>query len=247
MTHMPDSRRRQMLVLALAEALGLSASSAWAAGKPVVPLFIGNGPSSEQAPRMLAWLAAQLGLTWDLRPTPWLRAQKLAAAGEGVMYGLSRTPQREKELQFSLPVWLNHTWAIVRDGEQDRVRQYGDLAGQSVCWARGSSYGDLFTQAGLGRMAGVEAADDAGALRMVAAGRCRAALLTLETGQVERAERHPALVDLRERGLALLPAPVATTPLHFVTGHGSRWAWVIERLNPVIARSRAELERIRQG
>lgn len=245
MKQTPDSRRH-MLALAFAEALGLAAAPAWAAGKPVVPLFIGTGPS-EQAPRMLTWLAEQVGVSWDLRPTPWLRAQKLAAAGEGLMFGLGRTRQREKELQFSLPIWSNHTWAIVREGEQGGLRQYGDLADQAVCWARGSGYGDLFTQAGLGRMRGVEAADDDGALRMVGAGRCRAALITLETGQAERAARHAALADLRQRGLALLPAPMATTPLHFVTGHGSRWAWVIARINPVVTRSRAELERIRLG
>ena len=109
------------------------------------------------------------------------------------MYGLSRTPQREKVLLFSLPIWTNHTWAVVREGEQASIKRYGDLNGQVVCWARGSSYGELFSLAGLGRMDAREASDDDGALRMAGAGRCRAALITLETDDPKRALRHPGL------------------------------------------------------
>ncbi len=212
---------------------------------PLVPLFVGTGPPSDQTPQMLAWLAAQAGLGWDYRPTPWLRAQKFTAAGEGVMYGLSRTPEREKQLLFSLPIWTNHTWAVVRRGEEASIKRYGDLDGQAVCWARGSSYGELFSAAGLGRMQALEANDDDTALRMAAAGRCHAALITLETGDLTQALRHPALAGMQERGLTLVPVAMTTTSLHFATGLNSRWVWVIERLNRVIARSRAELDRLR--
>jgi len=231
-----------MLALALGQAWALPARAA-----PLVPLFVGTGPPSDQTPQMLAWVAAQAGFGWDYRPTPWLRAQKQTAAGEGVMYGLSRTPRREKELLFSLPIWTNHTWAVVRDGEQASIKRYGDLNGQVVCWARGSSYGDLFTHAGLGRMDVREATDDDGALRMAGAGRCRAALITLETDDLKRALRHPALAALQARGLALVPVPLTTSALHFATGHGSRWTWVIEKINQVVARSRSELEKMRHG
>lgn len=239
---MPALRRRQLTALALAEALALPSAAA-----PRVPLFVGTGPPSDQTPRMLAWMARQMSLGWDYRPTPWLRAQKLTAAGQGLMYGLSRTPQREQELLFSLPVWSYFTWAVVRDGQQHTVRRFGDLDGQAVCWARGSSYADLFTQAGLGRMQAREASDDDGALRMAAAGRCRAALITLESGHLRDALRHPALAALKQRGLALVPVPMAPIPLHFATGKAGQWAWVIERIDSVVARSRRELEQLRQG
>jgi ABC-type amino acid transport substrate-binding protein len=242
MNQMPAPSRRQLMALALAQAVALPARAA-----PLVPLFVGTGPPSDQTPQMLAWLARKMDLGWDYRPTPWLRAQKLTAAGEGLMYGLARTPQREKELLFSLPIWSNYTWAIVRDGEQHGIKHFGDLNGQTVCWARGSSYGDAFSNAGLGQMDPREAGDDDGALRMAAAGRCRAALITLEAATVHEAERHPALVDLKKRGLAVVPTPMAPTSLHFATGLGSRWAWVIERINQAVSRSRGELDRLRQG
>jgi len=235
--------RRQLLALALGEAVALQAPAA----ATLVPLFVGADPPSDRTPLMLAWLAEQAGLSWDYRPRPWLRAQRLAAAGEGVMYGLSRTPQREKTLRFSLPIWTYYTWAVVREGGQGGIRRYGDLDGELVCWARGSSYGEAFTRAGLGRMEMREATDDDGALRMVAAGRCRAALISLETDDPERAATHPALGDMRRRGLAVVPVVMAATSLHFATGHGSRWGWVIERIDRVASRSRAELQRLRRG
>lgn len=232
--------RRQALLLGLCQ--GLPA----AAGLATVPLFVGEGAPSGPTPRMLAWLAAQAQLSWELRPTPWLRAQRLTALGEGVMYGLGRTPEREAQLQFSLPVWVNHTWAVVRDGEQGRIQRFADLADEWVCWARGSSYGVLFEQAGLGRMRGLESNDDDSAMRMVAAGRCRAALVTFESDNVDRVAAHPALQQLKGRGLALVPTALAPSPLHFVCGLHSRWTWVLDRLNPLLGRSRAELERLRQ-
>ncbi|MDR7272395.1 ABC-type amino acid transport substrate-binding protein [Pelomonas saccharophila] len=239
MTSKHEPGRRQALALALATVV-LPARAA-----PLVPLFVGTGPPSDQTPQMLAWLATQAGLGWDYRPTPWLRAQKLTAAGEGVMYGLSRTPRREKELLFSLPIWTNHTWAVVRRGEEASIRRYGDLDGQAVCWARGSSYGELFSQAGLGRMKALEANDDDTALRMAAAGRCRAALITLETGDATLAARHPALAGMQGRGLVLVPVAMTTTSLHFATGLNSHWTWVIDRIDRVVARSRTELDRLR--
>jgi hypothetical protein len=234
--------RRRLLAFTLGAGLATQAH-----GGAQVPLFVGTDPPSAQTSQMLAWLARKMELAWDYRPTPWLRAQKLAAAGQGLMWGLSRTPLREKELQFSLPIWSNHTWAIVRDGDQAAIRRFGDLNGQTVCWARGSSYGEMFTRAGLGRMHALEAGDDDGALRMTAAGRCRAALITLDMEHAGQVGRYPTLANLQARGLALVPVAMAPTSLHFATGHGSRWAWVIARINQVASRSRGELQRMRSG
>jgi hypothetical protein len=234
----PSIRRRHALLLGLGTGVP---GAVWATA---VPLFVGEGAPTGSTARMLAWLATQAGLSWDLRPTPWLRAQRLTAVGEGIMYGLGRTPEREQVLQVSLPVWVNHTWAVVREGEQRSLQRYADLDGEWVCWARGSSYGVLFEQSGLGRMRGLESNDDDSAMRMVAAGRCRAALVTFESDQVERVAAHPALHALKERGLALVPMPMAASPLHFACGLRSRWRWVIDRVNPVLDRSRAELERL---
>ncbi|RTL46493.1 MAG: transporter substrate-binding domain-containing protein [Burkholderiales bacterium] len=226
--------------------LGLPLGWPGVARAAAVPLFVGDGSPVGPARRMLAWVSAQAALTWDIHPTPWLRAQRLTAAGQGVMFGLGRTPERERLLRFSLPVWVNHTWAVVREGEQHHVQRYADLKSEWVCWARGSSYGELFEQAGLGRMRGVESNDDDSAMRMAAAGRCRAALVTFESDQPERTAAHPALQSLKERGLALVPTPMTPSPLHFACGLQSPWGWVIDRLDPVLGRSRTELDRLRQ-
>jgi ABC-type amino acid transport substrate-binding protein len=240
---MHTTSRRQALAVVLGEAL---VRPAWSASPPQVPLYVGTVPSGSSAQHMLSWMAARAGVAWESRPTPWLRAQKLIAEGEGVMFGLTRTPQREQQLRFSRPIWFNHTWIVVREGDQGHFKRYGDLNGQPVCWARGSSYGELFTHTGLGHMDARESSDDDGALRMAAAGRCRAALITLETDQLERALRHPSLAELSKRHLALVPHVVARTPLHFATGLGSRWTWVIERIDRVVAAAPGAAEKMRK-
>lgn len=246
MSAVPLPCRRQLLAFALGEIL-LQASSARAPAPARVPLFIGTGKPSDQTPRMLDWFARQLSLSWDYLPTPWLRAQKLAASGAGIMYGLARTPQREKELRFSQPIWTNHTWAVIRQESRDRITRLSDLEGQAICWARGSSYEEQLRQLGLSQMLIREAADDDGALRMLAAGRCRAALLTLETAQAQQAERHPVLADYQTLGLTLMPSPLAATALHFATGHQSPWGWVLDRIDSLAANSRTTLERLRHS
>lgn len=238
--------RRQWLAGPASLALGMGC--AWAAPPPPrVPLFVGTVGPSSQTLRVLAWLAGRVGLAWDIRPTPWLRAQTLAIAGEGVMFGLSRTPRRERDLQFSVPILAFHTWAVVRRAAPATIRRYADLNGHTVCWARGSSYGESFTRAGWGHMNGLESADDDGALRMAAAGRCRAALITLDSSDPEQAARNPALAEMDQRGLMLVPVALAATSLHFATGHDSRWAWVLENIDEVVAQSRSELQQLRQG
>lgn len=245
---LPD--RRQLLALALGEVLWQAPSAQTAPraqALPRVPLFIGTGEPSDRTPAMLDWVAQQLALQWDYQPTPWLRAQMLAAAGHGLMYGLARTPQRERELRFSQPIWTNYTWAVIRQADARRLTRATDFDGQPLCWTRGSNYSDLLGQLGLRRLDAREAVDDDGSLRMLAAGRCRATLITLEYSQQGLAGQHPALAGLQEQGLTLMQAPLAATALHFVTGLKSPWGGVLDRIDQLAARSRPALERLRHG
>jgi Bacterial extracellular solute-binding proteins, family 3 len=211
-----------------------------------VPLLVGDGLRSDETLRLLKWFAARLDVDWDMRPTPWLRAQQQAAAGEGLMYGLSRSPERERLLRFSLPVWRYHTWAVVRQEDKPRIRHAADLRGMAMCWTRGSNYEGLARRADLDLSQVQETTSDEGGLRMVAAGRCRAMLLTMETDQIQRAERILAPAALRRQGLALVSRPLNAVSVHFAAAHQSRWAPVMDRIDTLISSSRASLERLQQ-
>jgi hypothetical protein len=237
----PGSTRRELLTVTMGVSLSLRA---WAA-TPVPLIGGGLAPGDSRRP-MLTWIADQADIAWEAHPAPWLRAQKLILAGEGVMFGLTRTPSREKHLRFSLPIWSHHTWAVVRAGDDAHIRRYADLHDQPVCWARGSSYAESFTRAGLGHMIAHESSNDIRAVRMVAAGRCRAALVTLGTNDPERALRHQALQELRELQLVLVPRVMTSVMLHFTAGLSSRWHWVIDRIDRAIAAAPGVAEKMQR-
>lgn len=73
--------RRRILTLLLGQGLCLPARPASAA-RPVLPLFVGTGRSA-QASSMLTWLAAQMDVEWDFRPTPWLRRRSWPPPARG--------------------------------------------------------------------------------------------------------------------------------------------------------------------
>lgn len=178
---------------------------------------------------------------------PWARALKQAAAGEGVVYGVYRTAERSRSLRFSRAVGAHHTWAVVREADATRVQRLADLRDAELCWARGSAYASLFAESGGGRPRVQEVRDDDTGFRMVQAQRCDAAFLTMEDGHRAQALRHPALRELRDRGLTLTQRPLAALPMHFAAGLQSRWAWLIDRADAVVGRSGAELDRLRRG
>jgi Bacterial extracellular solute-binding proteins, family 3 len=236
--------RREWLAITLGGACLASAN----ARKPQpaqVPLLVGAGLRSDATLHLMKWFAARLEVDWDMRPTPWLRAQQQVVAGEGLMYGLTRSLERERLLRFSLPVWRYHTWAVVRQEDKPRLRHVADMRGMALCWTRGSNYEGLARQIDLDLSQVQETTSDEGGLRMVAAGRCRAMLLTMETDQVQRAEKILAPAALSRQGLALMSRPLNAVNVHFAAAHQSRWSPVMDRIDTIISSSRASLERLR--
>jgi len=225
--------RRRLTLLGL----GLVAVPAWA--RPRVPLAVGDHGGHQHWMPLFERLAQAIELEWELRPMPWPRAQTFAEQGEGLMFGLARTPAREARFEFSLPVTVVRSWAAVRRGAAAQLAPPGALAERTVCMARGSSYPDTLRAKGVPIGQWLESDQgDPGALRMLAAGRCDAAVLTLPGGSAELASRHLARIGISMAGLELLQRPLQETPLHFVTGLRSPWGWVLGRLNEALQRDR---------
>lgn len=211
--------------------------------RPEVPLFLGMGERPREERRLHDRLAACLGVRWRIEQLPWARAQQQAAQGVGLMFGLTRSAERERRLRFSVPVRSTYLWALVREGDADWLTRLADLDGQTVCWGRGSNYGTDFEAAGLGRMQPMEGQGDAAALRMLAAGRCRAALLSLEQRHAAEARQHPDIAEALAAGLRLTPRPLQERSLHYVTGRDGPWTGLIDALDRCASRARAEAER----
>ncbi len=212
-------------------------TSVWARTR--VPLAVGDHGGHQHWMPLFELLARAVTLEWELRPMPWPRAQAFAEQGDGLMFGLARTPAREARFAFSRPVAVMRSWAVVREGEAHALGRPGGLAERQVCMARGSSYPDTLRAQGVPIGHWLESDQgDPGALRMLAAGRCDAAVLTLPGATAELATQHLAAIGVPTAGLELLSQHLQQTPLHFVTGRRSRWRWVLVRLDDTLQRDR---------
>jgi polar amino acid transport system substrate-binding protein len=121
----------------------------------VVPLFLQetldkNGqqlPIEKNLLRLLTFFERESGLRFERHLLPWNRAQKMTKEGEGIIYGLSRSPQRLLDYDFSIPVVTERVWAITYGEPNPNFQSAADLKGKTVSIGRGFSHGMEFEQA----------------------------------------------------------------------------------------------------
>lgn len=221
-----------------------SPAAATAAGEPKsVPLAVGEHGVEAQWGSLLDWLARVAGLRWELHPLPWPRAQAFAESGRGLIFGLARTAQRQPRFVFSQGSVELGTWALVRQGEAAALSS--GFAQRVVCMGRGSAYPSSFAERGIavGRWLESDQGNPA-ATRMLLAGRCDAAVLSVAGRDAATVLRRLPSLGIDTRGLELLPRPLMSTPLHFATGLRSSWLPQLRRVDAALLRERAAIERL---
>ncbi len=229
-------RRRHALLPLLAPLCAAEAAAR-------VPLAVGEHGAAQQWAPWFELLAAAAGLQWELQPLPWPRAQVFAESGAGLVFGLARTPQRLQRFVFSLPVLEVASWALVRQGEAGTFRD--GFAQRTLCMARGSSYPTGFAERGIAVGQWLESDQgDPATLRMLLAGRCDAAVLTVLGQDAAAAARRLQDSGIDLQGVELLTQPLAATPLHFATGLRSPWRRALQRVDEALQRERRALDRL---
>ena len=126
-----------------------------AAAPKKVPLMTGESldESGKQKPvnprtrQMLDYLERELDIQFDIKLMPWIRAESNAMAGHGMIFGLSKTPERVRELRFSDVAAANNLWLVTRSDEVFRFNAIEDLRGKTLGAVRGYSYGEEFDRA----------------------------------------------------------------------------------------------------
>lgn len=228
--------RRRSLLLALAPPS--------LAALPHVPLAVGEHGAAEQWGPLFGLLERAAGIRWDIRPLPWPRAQAFAERGGGLIFGVSRTPQRERRFAFSRPAVEVMSWALVRQGEAANLQREG-FAQRTLCMARGSSYPENFAARGIavGRWLDSDQGDPA-TLRMLLAGRCDAAVLTLAGRDAAMVSQRLPVLGLDLKGLEVLPRPLLGSPLHFATGLHSPWRAQLRRIDAALGREQRAIEQL---
>ncbi|MCX7217651.1 MAG: transporter substrate-binding domain-containing protein [Burkholderiales bacterium] len=121
---------------------------------PNVPLYVSEElddksavvPLSPQTKALFDYLEDALQFQFEIRRVPWKRAVESAQNGDGMIFGISKTPERLRQLAFSVPIYSEQTLLITRCESNFRFKSLQDLKGQTLGIVRGTSYGEEFDQ-----------------------------------------------------------------------------------------------------
>jgi len=98
-------------------------------------------PIEKKLDQLLAYFEHESGLRFERQQLPWLRAQKYAMDGKGIIWGFSKTPNRLLHYHYSLPVDSQNVWAVTYGGTRTNIQTIKDLQGKIVSAGLGVSYG----------------------------------------------------------------------------------------------------------
>lgn len=92
------------------------------------------------------YLEEQLKLRFTYTQYPWARAMEATGRGEGILFGVYKTKERERHLLFSEPIFADSIWLVMRCDKSFPFNQIQDLKGKIISMHAGSSVSDEFDQ-----------------------------------------------------------------------------------------------------
>lgn len=122
--------------------------------KPIIPLLLSEEVDekneltsiSKEAAAIIHYLEESIELRFEVRRYPWKRALENAKNGEGIVFGISKTPDRLHNFIFSEPMFSDQTWLVTRCDSRFEFKKLQDLKGKTIGIVRGASSGDEFDQ-----------------------------------------------------------------------------------------------------
>jgi polar amino acid transport system substrate-binding protein len=94
--------------------------------------------------KIFSFIEKDLKIKFDLQIYPWNRAVKLATNGEGLIFGLSLTSERDAIFSFTEPAMYRYLWLVTRSDRRFKFSKLDDLKGKTIGIVRGSKYGGDF-------------------------------------------------------------------------------------------------------
>jgi ABC-type amino acid transport substrate-binding protein len=142
-------------ILVLVILLGIGLGTLQAAEKVAVRLFLQENldPQGKQVvldPKMievLDYFERRAGLKFETVILPWKRAQIETLDGKGIIYGFSRSAERNRVYHFSQPFVIEKIWGVTYGSPKPKYKRPEDLRGKVVSIGRGFSHGMEFDQA----------------------------------------------------------------------------------------------------
>jgi polar amino acid transport system substrate-binding protein len=104
-------------------------------------------PIDSKTKDLLHYLEQQLNLEFEFRRYPWIRAMHHTARGEGLLLGMSKTPERQRKYVFSDPISYSANWLVTRCDQAFPYKELSDLKGKTIGLVKGTSSGKEFDRA----------------------------------------------------------------------------------------------------
>jgi ABC-type amino acid transport substrate-binding protein len=227
-----------------------------AVSSEVISVFLGEVTDSKgrQKPiatdieKLVNYVASETGLEFQIKILPWRRAQFFAKNAEGIIYGLSKSPERIELYDFSLPVVVEKVWAITADNGDAKIPTIHTLAGKTVSVERGVSHGFEFEKA---KNTVFRVDEDTASVELrfkkLFAGRSDALLWQARQFELGKELKHylinEVFINFVDRDLSKRKISVSTVPLyydsiHFACAKG-KYRAEIAKINTAIMKGKA--------
>lgn len=213
-------------------------------------------PLSNEVMDLLHYLEQHSKLTFEVRRYPWKRAVENAANGEGLIFGISKTRERQRLFKFSLPIFADQALLVTLCSAKFSYNAVNDLKGKTIGIVRGTSYGEEFD-----RLSNVlfkvedDTSNNLGRFRKLFLRRMDAFLLYSSVDNTSRLENYVNQQYAAEiagkspdKLFCILPKPVSSVDIHIAIrlAGGLAEAGLLQKIDRAIlqARQDGELARI---
>jgi len=198
--------------------------------------------------RVIEYLGQKAEVHFVLQPYPWKRALLMAEVGDGLIWGVSRTPERELIFDFSHSVYTSKVWVVVRKDDDSKIESIADLTGKRVSLFRGATYGAEFDKARKNNLFAVEEDTDILETRFAKLEKQRTDVMLLgyHRSNPKRVAEYMEQFGLDPAKLRILEKPLFTDPLHIAIAKKNALDFPMDALNQAIdaGHRNGEIERI---
>lgn len=187
-------------------------------------------------PALLNALGKQTGLQFQLQLFPWKRAYETAVSGKSGLIGVSRNAEREKQFDFSDPLYFDDINLIAIKSRSFPFNGFDDLGGLRIGAQNGASFGEEADKELLAHKISLERDDSATSrLKKLLAGRLDLAVVGNGRAGLEGLlDNDPGLASNRDQ-FVILPKPLNHDPLYLAFPKSMKMQAVLARINKAMA------------
>lgn len=212
-------------------------------------------PLTKNVLQLFNYIEEAANIKIEIRRYPWRRVLHNGENGEGLIFGIYKTPERLKMFHFSEPVYSDKVWLVKRCEDNFTFNSLLDLKGKTIGIVQGSSAGDEFDhQVNKLFMAEYNTSSLAGRFSKLYQKRMDAFLLyeprtNLKEVQRELNQLYAAEFDEYKKKktdiFCIIPRPVSVIDAHFAAGL-SYDITILDKIDKVLiqAKKNGELDRI---